>query len=60
VIKSPTDNMLREKLGKANEQMRNMSSEFQTKLRSIESDRRNENRQMTADVRQLLVFYEIF
>lgn len=51
--------MLREKLRKANEQMRNMSSEFQTKLRSIESDRRNENRQMTADVRQLLIFYEI-
>jgi hypothetical protein len=43
--------MLREQLDKAHEQMRNMSSEFQTKLRSIESERRNEIRQMTADVR---------
>lgn len=43
--------MLREQLDKAHEQMRNMSNEFQTKLRGIENDKRNENRQMTADVR---------
>lgn len=43
--------MLREQLDKAHEQMRNMSSEFQTKLRSSETDKRSENRQLTVDVR---------